>query len=194
MAPKSHQPQPKPLCSIPTMTWSRNIVMQSSKKADVLINDIAEGLELEKSFFIHQIVHSIYPFISRRNRFEGVAKNGEFRIFGERLTLGLFMPFIITLKGKIESDDQGSKLNIEAYYTLFGKYFSISNFLIAIVLIAKMIFENDLTDFGLVIFLVLNAVIGLYLFPIWAEWNFTKVKKELGRIITEHNLPYSKCG
>jgi hypothetical protein len=167
------------------MKWHRYRVMKSFKTEGVLIEDIAEGLELEKSFFIHQIVHSIYPFGNRRNRFEGVMKNGEFQIFGERLILGIFMPFIITVKGKIESEGEGSRLEIKGNYSVIGKYFSIANVLTAIALLIVMIFQKEFN--GLPILFALNAGISAYIFPMWGGWNFKKVEKEITRIITEHN-------
>lgn len=176
----------QPMYSFPIMKWSKKTIMRSSKKEDVLMNDIVEALELEKSFFIHQVM-SLYPIIARQNRFEGVAKKREFRIFGERLVFSFFMPFIISVTGKIEADGEGSKLEIKGHYTLLGKYFIFTNIILAIALITKMIFENTLADFGLVVCFILNAVFSFYLFPIWAERNFQKVEEELHRVIGEQN-------
>ncbi len=170
------------------MKWHRITVTKSSKTKDVLIQDIAKGLELEKSFFIHQIVHSIFPFFNRQNKFEGVIKNNQFSIFGRRMFWGAFVPFVINIKGHIQSKESGSEVELSGSYTFLGKYYVTINILAATVCGLYMIIQNQINDLW-VPFLI-NAVGCYFLIPIFAQWNFQSVTNAIQEIINEHNI---KC-
>ena len=173
------------------MQWNKHSTIKSTKSVGKLSEEISVGLELEKSFFLHQILPSLIPIFHRKNKFEGIMRKGQFHIFGRRILWGMFIPLIISVKGNIQDGDSGSLIELKGCYNLVGRYFASVNILAAIALVINMAIQNQFD--GLPILFALNAGVSSYIFPIWAGWNFEKVEKEIKETITEHNNAYAQC-
>lgn len=166
------------------MKWTRKSYLQSDLTPDEISSKIVSKLELEKTFFLHQVIP--FPFFMRKNKFEGVMKKGKFQIYGQRTFLGFYIPHIISTKGVVSKHEKGTSIELQGDYNIVGKYFVEAQIIMILLLIINALVHNQFDD--LLIPIALNAIGCFYIFPLWANWNFETIETKINKIITEQNV------